>query len=177
MQTDDHELERFAGIDPCEICNGNGFGVTLYTQGCPHRCPGCHNPSTWDFNGGAPFDTKARQYLFRCLDKPYITRFTVSGGEPLESPITMQIIRDVRQRWPNKSIWVYTGYTLEEIPAYSGRYVTQYKLLKNIDVLVDGPFILAERDITLPFRGSRNQRIIDAHKTMASNKVVLWRSE
>lgn len=167
MRTDNHF--RVAGIDPCEVCNGLGFGVTLFLQGCSHHCEGCHNPSTWDPNGGQLFTlAQMTELQARCAD-PNIRRLTISGGEPFDSPIATNIVANwFVSKFPEKHLWMYTGYRYEELIAMKDAKYT----LGLCDVLVDGPFILAERDITLPFRGSRNQRIIDVPSTIVTGHVV-----
>ena len=157
---------RYAGIDPCEICNGIGFGVTLFTQGCPNHCEGCHNPSTWDPSGGMPFDENAMNLLVRRCADPNIRRLTISGGEPFTSLITPYVSLWFKLNYPYKKLWVYTGFLYEDIVKES------VDRLEDIDVLVDGPFVLAERDITLAFRGSRNQRIIDVPASLQAGHVV-----
>lgn len=167
MQTD--EL-RYAGIDPCEICNGLGFGVTLFTQGCSRHCEGCHNPSTWDRNGGKPFDAEAASILTERCSDPHMTRLTISGGEPFESDLTLKIARWYKDNFPEKSLWIYTGYTFDDV--ISDR--KKWKILRYADVLVDGCFVLAQRDITLAFRGSTNQRIIDVRQSILHRKTILF---
>lgn len=167
MRTDNHF--RVAGIDPCEVCNGLGFGVTLFLQGCSHHCEGCHNPSTWDPNGGQLFDSAIMKQLEERCSDPNIRRLTISGGEPFDSSDATGRIADwFVSKFPEKSLWIYTGYYFEELPNMEDvRHV-----LNLCSVLVDGPFILAERDITLPFRGSRNQRIIDVPATIVTGHIV-----
>lgn len=163
------ETVRYAGIDSFEICNGTGFGVTLFMQGCSHHCEGCHNPSTWDKHGGKPFTVADEEMLKeRCLN-PNVTRLTISGGEPFESPeLFNHIAAWFRKNCPGKQLWVYSGYTFEELMDSP----LKKALLLMCDVLVDGPFILAKRDITLAFRGSTNQRIVDIAMSVKCGHVV-----
>ena len=166
MQTNGY---RFANIDPCETCNGIGFGVTLFTQGCSHHCPGCHNMGTWDPNGGKMFKENNMRYLYDRCSNPNIRRLTISGGEPFESPeLVMPIAFWFAHTFPEKQLWIYSGYTYEELVSNAQTYA----ILMECDVLVDGPFILSERDITLPFRGSRNQRIIDVPASLIAGHIV-----
>ena len=167
MRTDDRF--RIAGIDPCEVCNGLGFGVTLFLQGCSHHCEGCHNPSTWDPNGGQLFDWAIMNQLEERCSDPNIRRLTISGGEPFDSPDATNMIASwFVSKFPEKSLWVYTGYRFEELVGSENARC----ILRLCDVLVDGSFILAERDITLAFRGSRNQRIIDIPATIIAGHIV-----
>lgn len=147
---------RYAGLDKCETNNGIGFGVTFFTQYCTHHCKGCHNKSTWDKNGGLTFNEKIYNELFEALNKSYINRLTLSGGDPLDNLLLSNYISiNFKNNFPNKQLWIYTGYIFEDI-----QNKDEYKqILQLCDVLIDGPFILEQRDITLKFRGSKNQRI------------------
>ena len=143
-----------------------GICVTLFTQGCPHRCSGCHNPQTWDFNGGKEFTDETMEEIISGLTAQGIKRnFCVMGGEPLceeNALLTYASIWRVKMDLPETKVYVWTGYTLEELKKSGNIYIR--KCLEIIDVLIDGPYIESERDITLPMRGSRNQRIIDLTK-------------
>lgn len=145
---------RYNTITTCDIVNGEGLGVVLWCQGCDLHCKGCHNQDTWEFNRGIIFDEAAKSKILQELQKPYITRLTLSGGHPLAPQNIkdcLELCKYIKINMPEIQIWVYTGYYFEDIK--------NYEILKYIDVLVDGPFELSQRDITLPFRGSRNQRI------------------
>lgn len=156
---------RFHDITTCDVNNGKGFRVTLWVAGCSHHCKGCQNPETWDFKGGKPFDDIAHEYLFSELAKPYIQGLTFSGGDPLCSPVDITALaKEVKDKLPNKDIWLYTGFKFEDIEASA----TLSKILPFVDVIVDGEYVEALRDVTLAFRGSRNQRII----TLKDGKVV-----
>lgn len=140
--------------------NGEGIRVTLWVAGCSHNCVGCQNPETWDFDGGYPFDKEAHDFLFGELAKPYIDGLTLSGGDPLYSVDEVtNLSKEVKTIMPNKNIWLYTGFTWEQIKSSRLKMILPY-----IDVLVDGPYIEALRDVTLAFRGSSNQRLIRLHK-------------
>jgi anaerobic ribonucleoside-triphosphate reductase activating protein len=147
-------------IIKASICDGIGVRCTLYLSGCNNHCKGCHNPETWDFNSGFKFDENAKKELFSQLEKPYIQGLTLSGGDPLCSyDEVLELVKEIKTLFPTKDIWLYTGYTLEEL------YETQREaILEYIDVLVDGRFILEEKDLTIAFRGSRNQRILEKGK-------------
>lgn len=143
-------------INKCDVANGSGVRCTLYISGCRVRCKGCHNPSTWDFNGGIPFDESARETLFEAISKPYIKGLTLSGGNPLDSyESVLELLKMVKKEFPTKDIWLYSGYTLEQI-----LNMGMVEIFDYIDVLVDGPYIDELRDVTLEFRGSSNQRIL-----------------
>lgn len=170
---DDTKAEfRYAGIQKYDINNGIDFGVTFFFQGCPHHCHGCHNPETWSFNGGRILDEATVYNMFSLLDSDNIARLTLSGGEPFapeNKELALRIARRFKTMHPDKSLWAYSGYTFENISAHGN-----HALLELCDVLVDGRFILEDRDITLPFRGSSNQRIIDVQKSLESSSIVLW---
>lgn len=165
---------RYASIRSMDISNGEGIGVSLFTQGCVFRCPGCFNPETWDFKGGLDFNEQARASLFKVIEPSYIERFSLLGGEPLVPQNHFEIaclIESIRAKRPDIKIWIYTGYILEKLLENPGPYLTY--ILRNIDVLVDGQFIQEQKDITLPFCGSRNQRIINMRKTLEEQEIVL----
>lgn len=146
---------RYKQILDCSIADGEGVRVVLFVTGCSHHCKGCHNPECWDPENGKEFTEAVKEKLFKLIDRPYIDGLTLSGGDPLFSSNIKDIEKlcvEFKQRFPNKTIWLYTGFTLEEIRAL--------KFIKYIDVIVDGKFEIDKRDITLPFRGSSNQRII-----------------
>lgn len=164
---------NYEKIDKCSVSNGTGVRTVLWVSGCGLFCRNCHNSQTWDFNSGIPFTDDTMQELLYELDKPYIKGLTLSGGHPLDplnAPEVLKIVKRVKVNQPSKDIWIYTGYTWE--------YVMQNETLKEImqytNVLVDGEYVDELRDISLAFRGSGNQRIIDVPKSLAANKVVLW---
>ena len=160
---------RYHNITKDDMLNGDGLRVVLWTAGCPHKCPGCHNPVTWDENGGLEFDSAAKDELFSILEKPYISGLTLSGGDPLlpsnRTELT-EFIKEVKEKFPNKTIWLYTGYLWKE--------VKDLELIKYIDVLVDGRFLQNLKNTQLKWRGSTNQRVIDVKKTLNSGNVVLY---
>lgn len=151
---------NYISITSPDINNGTGCRVTLWIAGCTHNCPGCHNPETHSYKAGKVFDEEAEKILFEKLSKPYIKGLTVSGGDPLDQHTdTLYELRDlletIREKFPEKDIWMYTGFKYENL-----NYL-QLEVTKYVDVLVDGPFKQELRDVTLPFRGSSNQRIIN----------------
>lgn len=166
----------YGKINDHDIANGTGVRVSLFVSGCRHHCPGCFNECAWDFKYGETFTWKTKYKILDLLEYDYIDGLTILGGEPLEPENLCEVnsmVRYVRGVFENrKSIWIYSGYTYEELARRAGFYTLN--TLELTDVLVDGRFIEAEKDITLKFRGSRNQRIIDVQKTLETGTVVLW---
>lgn len=162
---------NYLGISKASVTDGPGVRVVLWVSGCNCKCNGCQNPESWNFNSGKLFDESAKQELFEALSKPYIQGITFSGGNPIDQPHQIFLLsNEIKKKFPDKNIWLYSGYTYEQI--YLSR--EKFKALTNIDVLVDGPFIEDQKDLTLKFRGSKNQRIIDVKKTIEQGKVVLF---
>lgn len=161
---------NYAAIKPIDIANGPGVRVSLFVSGCRNHCKGCFNREAWDFNYGQEFTFRTFLELDNALDPDYISGLSILGGDPIE-PENIEIVTGVCEAIkitnPCKSIWVYTGYLYEDIK--------DLKIMNYIDVLVDGPFVEDLKDISLKFRGSSNQRIIDIHKTRNSGEIVLWR--
>ena len=171
---------NYAELKINDIANGYGVRVSLFVSGCTHRCPGCFNAVAWDFAYGAPFDDAVREKIFAALAPSYVSGLTLLGGEPFE-PVNQRaladFVREVKARFPEKNIWCYTGYVLEpDLLADNGRARCEVTdgLLVDIDVLVDGPFVQEKYDISLLFRGSSNQRLIDMNATRAAGSTVLW---
>lgn len=156
---------RYAGMVKNDIAAGEGVNVSFFTQGCPFKCKGCHNPQTWDFSGGKEFSPATLTELLDALSANGVKRnLSIMGGEPLcEENIFLVslIILSVKEQFPDIKIYVWTGYTYEDLQIRSQLEPKIKTILDNIDYLIDGPFILEERDITLEMRGSRNQRILD----------------
>lgn len=154
---------RYHNITKDDMLNGDGLRVVLWVAGCSHCCKECQNPSTWDPDGGLPFDEDAKKEIFDELDKSYISGITFSGGDPLHSANRLEVrklIDEISEKYPNKTIWLYTGDVWDNL--YNDPIVT------NIDVLVDGEFHIEERDVKLLWKGSSNQRVIDVKKTLAT---------
>ena len=153
---------RYAGIIPNDLSAAPGVCVTFFTQGCPHHCPGCHNPETWDYDGGKEFEGNTIERIEQYLTANGIHRdLCIMGGEPLcpeNQFLTLLICNTVKDKLPDTKIYIWTGYTLEELNKDSNTRISQ--ILEKTDAIIDGPYIAAERDITLPMRGSRNQRIL-----------------
>lgn len=165
------EPQHIAGIETYDINNGTGFGVTLFVQGCSHHCKGCHNPTTWSFDGGKTCTEEAISELLKTLSDPNIVRLTISGGEPFDNLYFVFAICTLFKRlFPEKKLWIFSGYTFEQL------LVRPYAdiLLDITDVLVDGKFELEKRDLSLAFRGSSNQRLIDVQQSLRNNKVILY---
>lgn len=160
---------RYHNITKDDMLNGEGLRTVLWLAGCDHHCPECQNPVTWDENGGLPFDEAAKEELFGYLQRPYMTGITFSGGDPLfyrNRQGVAELMAEIRERFPEKTIWLYTGYTWEE--------VCDLPYLSMVDVMVDGRFVAALKDNSLHWKGSSNQRVIDVKKTLKSGNVVLY---
>lgn len=160
---------NYHNITKDDMKNGDGLRVVLWVAGCSHHCPGCQNPLTWDPDDGLIFDEKAASELYELLKQDYISGLTLSGGDPLfegnrEDVMTLCVF--VKASFPDKTIWLYTGYCYED--------VKDLEVMQYIDVIVDGPYIEKMRDTKLKWRGSSNQRVIDVKKTRELNKIVLW---
>lgn len=164
---------NYEKIDKCSVSNGIGVRTVLWISGCDIHCKNCHNPQTWDFNSGIPFTEDTMQELLYDLSKPYIKGCTLSGGHPLDplnAPEVLKIVKRVKMVFPNKDIWIYSGYVWENII----KDETLREIMKYTDILVDGAYIDELRDISLPFKGSSNQRIINVKQSLEQNKVILW---
>lgn len=161
---------NYAQIRSMDISNGRGIGVSLYTSGCRFHCKNCFNYELWDLNYGKKFDDAAKELLFNSLEEPFVKRFTILGGEPMieeNRNKVYDLLKEIKQRFPDKIIWLYSGYKYEELLSIFPQ------IFEVIDILVDGQFIDALKDFKLHFRGSSNQRIIDIKKTREQNKIVL----
>ncbi len=169
----------YGEIKNCDIANGEGVRVTLFVSGCTNHCKGCFQPETWDFHYGKPFTEETRAELVRLLAPDYINGLTLLGGDPFEPENQRALapfLRHVRETYPHKTIWAFTGFTYEALlteGAHSRCEVTD-QMLSLLDVLVDGPYIEAQHDISLRFRGSSNQRLIDMNETRLQRQIVLW---
>ena len=179
---------NYGEIKNCDIANGEGVRVSLFVSGCTHHCKGCFNPQTWDFGFGEPYTAETEDTLMRMLSQPHIAGITLLGGEPMEPAnqrVLLSLVQRMRRELPEKSVWCFTGYTLDTdlwhadgtVPDSRAYCEATDALLSLIDVLIDGEFIEAQKNISLRFRGSENQRIIDMKKTFAAGAVVLWGSK
>ncbi|MCI9016271.1 MAG: anaerobic ribonucleoside-triphosphate reductase activating protein [Clostridia bacterium] len=168
---------NYAKIKECDVANGPGVRVSLFVSGCNHRCKGCFNQVAWDFNYGKEFTQETIDTIIKDLDKDYIEGLTLLGGEPLEKANQkglVDLVKQVREKLPNKSIWCYTGFDFEK-DVMGKMYQTweeTKELISDIDVIVDGKFELEKKNPSLKFRGSENQRLIDVKKSIANNKII-----
>ena len=163
---------KYAKIRKMDISNGEGVRVSLFVQGCSFHCKNCFNQETWDFNGGKEFTTAEIQKIIELADKDYIAGLSILGGEPLHNnnvDEVFHIVATFKEKFPNKDIWLWTGFKFEDAIKDSKRKL----ILCNIDVLIDGQFEEDKKDLTLKWRGSSNQRVIDCKKSLAENKVIL----
>jgi len=170
---------NYATIKNCDIANGPGVRVSLFVSGCTHRCPGCFNEVAWDFNYGEPFTQETIDSIVKMLQPPHIKGLTLLGGEPFEpqnQPAIVELLRQVQKECPDKSIWAFSGYLFDKdiLAKRLGPWEVTEEYLRYLDVLVDGPFIEAKKNLSLRFRGSENQRLIDVQKSLAAGEIVLW---
>lgn len=205
---------RFAQIRSMDISNGEGVGVSLFVQGCDRHCFNCFNSETWDFNGGKEWTEETKNKFMELIDRPYIKRISILGGEPLAEQNlddVLSLVKEIREKYPisqnsnsknigksrvledensnefrisfpDKTIWLYTGYSYSEIfrgqsSCLSQEGLNNFKrreIISNIDVLVDGEYIDKQKDLTLKFRGSKNQHVIDVKQSLAQNKMILY---
>ena len=178
---------RYAQIRSMDLSNGEGVGVALFVQGCNFHCPSCFNQDTWDFNSGKEWTKKTKETFLKLADKPYIKRVSFLGGECLANENlegVYDVIKDVKELFPDKKIWMYTGYTWESIfnPIVTDDLDLErdklielrQEIVKMTDILIDGQYIHEQRDMNLKFRGSKNQRVIDVKESLKQGKIVLY---
>ena len=169
---------NYGEIKKTDIANGIGVRVSLFVSGCLHRCPDCFNSMTWDFNYGNKYTKDTEDEIISLLSRPYIRGLTLIGGEPMEvqnQRTLAELVRRVKKELPEKDIWCYSGFTFEELTGESrARCDVTDDLLSMIDVLVDGRFDKEKKNISLRFRGSENQRIIDLKQTLKTGNITLW---
>ena len=170
---------NYATIKNCDIANGPGVRVSLFVSGCTHRCPGCFNEIAWDFDYGEPFTDDTISLILNMMKPAHIKGLTLLGGEPFEpqnQPAIVQLLRRVKSEYPEKGIWAFSGYLFDK-DILAGRLGPQEitnEFLSYLDVLVDGPFVQAQKNLSLRFRGSENQRLIDVQQSITRGEVVLW---
>ena len=170
---------NYATIKNCDIANGPGVRVSLFVSGCTHRCPGCFNEVAWDFAYGQPFTEETMDIILKMMEPAHIKGLTLLGGEPFEpqnQPALVELLRRVKAKYPQKNIWAFSGYLFDQdILAWrlGPREITE-EFLSYLDVLVDGPFVQAKKNLSLRFRGSENQRLINVPESLRRGEVVLW---
>lgn len=178
---------NYSQIRSMDISNGEGVGIALFVQGCHFHCPSCFNQDTWDFNGGKEWTEKTKETFVKLADKPYIKRVSFLGGECLANENlegVYDVIKDVKELFPDKKIWMYTGYTWESIfnsivtsefdPKKIESIGLRQEIVKMVDVLIDGRYIHEQKDMNLKFRGSKNQRVIDVKESLKQGKIILY---
>lgn len=176
---------HYASIRNLDISNGEGVGVALFVQGCHFHCYNCFNIDTWDFNGGKEWTLETEDKLVELASRPYIKRLSILGGEPLADENlngVLHLVDRFRLSFPNKTIWLYSGYRFDDEECWvkpkndiSNIYrLMRQEIIKNIDVMVDGRYIDSQRDITLKWRGSKNQRVIDCQQSLKKGEIILW---
>lgn len=170
---------NYATIKFHDVANGPGVRVSLFVSGCTHRCPGCFNPEAWDFAYGQPYTAETEQQILDACDHPYIRGLSLLGGEPFEpqnQQALLPLLQKFRERFPEKTVWCYSGYNyeLDMLAGKLGDWAHTKAMLECIDVLVDGEFHLKEKDLSLRFRGSANQRIIDVPRSLEYDQVFWW---
>ena len=170
---------NYADIRPIDVANGPGIRVSLFVSGCTHACPGCFNPEAWDFGYGQPFTKDEEDAILTHLARPYVKGLSLLGGEPFHpsnQAAVLALVKRVREAYPGKDVWCYTGYLYEDLLAGKvGEHSRE--LLEQLDVLVDGPFVLEQKELSLRFRGSANQRLIDVPASREAGTVVWWNDE
>lgn len=172
---------NYATIKKCDIANGEGVRVSLFVSGCTHHCKNCFNEVAWDFSYGEPFTAATEEEIFAELEHSYVNGLSLLGGEPFEPQnqrALLPFVKRVREKFPKKNIWCYTGFVFDEktglLKELAKNTECTAELIRNLDVLVDGPFVDELKDISLVFRGSSNQRVIDVQKTLQSGEIVLY---
>lgn len=170
---------NYATIKNCDIANGPGVRVSLFVSGCRHRCKGCFNEVAWDFHYGKPFTQDTIDDILQMLAPNHIKGITLLGGEPFEpenQPAIVELLRQIKLIYPQKTVWAFSGYLFDRdiLAGKLGPWEVTREYIGYLDVLVDGPFVLEKKDLTLRFRGSSNQRIIDVPATLEQKKIVLW---
>ena len=167
---------NYADLRPIDVANGPGIRVSLFVSGCTHHCRECFNPETWDFGYGAPFTAAEEEAIVKHLAPAHIRGLSVLGGEPFEpenQAAVLALVRRVREAYPQKDVWCYSGYLFEALR--DGKVGSHSReLLEQLDVLVDGPFVIEQKNLSLRFRGSSNQRLVDVPASLQAGEVVLW---
>lgn len=180
---------RYAQIRSMDISNGEGVGVSLFVQGCDRHCFNCFNFETWDFNGGKEWTEEAKNKFMELIDRPYIKRVSFLGGECLAEQNldeVLKLVQEISISFPEKTIWLYTGYKFDLLKSQYDEYkytpfvanadewLTRWEIISNVDVLVDGEYIDEQKDLTLKWRGSKNQHVINVKESIKNNKIILY---
>lgn len=177
---------RFASMRALDISNGENVGVSLFVQGCPFHCYNCFNSDTWDFNGGKEWTEKTKNKFMELIDRPYIKRVSFLGGECLADQNldeVLKLVKQIRISFPEKTIWLYTGYELskiikqeqhEKVSGIPDVWSKRWEIIKLCNIVIDGEYIDEQKDITLKWRGSKNQMVIDVKQSLAQNKIILY---
>ena len=169
---------NYATIKNCDIANGPGVRVSLFVSGCTHKCSGCFNEIAWDFDYGDPFTEEVENSILQMLEPDFVQGITLLGGEPFEpqnQAVLVPFLRRLKAKFPSKSIWCFSGYLFENILSGKvGDAQIAKEFLSYLDVLVDGPFVQAKKNLMLRFRGSENQRLINVPASLEENKIILW---
>lgn len=169
----------YGEIKKCDIANGEGVRVSLFVSGCTHHCPGCFNQDTWEFDYGKEYTQETEKEILEALAPSYINGLSLLGGEPFEpqnQKVLISLLRKVKERYPEKDIWCYSGYLFDKELLSESRARCEYtdEMISMLDVLVDGRFVEALKDIRLVFRGSSNQRVIDVKKSLETGEIIPW---
>ena len=169
---------HYGKINKCDVANGEGIRVSLFVSGCRNRCKGCFQPETWDFNYGNEFTEATAEEIFSAMSNPSVRGITILGGEPMEpenQAVLLPFVRDLKAKFPDKTVWIYTGNCYEELTGEHRTHTSfTEELLSLTDILVDGRYIEEEKCLGLRFRGSKNQRIIDMNKTRENCSLTVW---
>ena len=172
---------RYAQIRSMDLSNGEGIGIALFVQGCPFEphCKGCFNPETWDFSGGKEWTDETKEKFMELANRPYIKRISILGGEPLAEENldnVLDLVNEIRLSLPQKSIWLYSGYSWSDVWCNDAsiNHIKRQQIVTECDVFIDGRYMDSQRDITLPYRGSKNQHIIDVKRSLQKGEMVLW---
>lgn len=171
---------NYADIKNCDVANGPGVRVSLFVSGCTHHCKNCFNPETWNFDFGSPFGPEQIDTILTLLAPDHIHGFTLLGGEPFEhcnQQGVLPLLQKIKKSLPHKDIWCYSGYLFEEILTMCEKWKETKQMLSCIDILVDGEFMEEKKDLSLRFKGSSNQRIIQVQKSLEAGKIILWNPE
>lgn len=173
---------NYAALKPFDVANGPGVRVSLFVSGCTHRCKNCFNKEAWDFNYGNPYTEKETERIIEAMKPDYVKGFSLLGGEPFEPSnqlVLCEVLERIKEAYPEKTVWCYSGYTFDT-DLLSGRlcdFSVTERMLKCIDILVDGKFIEEKKDLTLRFKGSSNQRIIDVQSSLKEGKIIRWKED